>query len=91
MVAPYTGGLCRCACVCAYVRTYEHVLTYSCCCQIEEAKHEVRELVEFLKNPARFERLGAKLPKGGVSHSRNTYVHLCTAQHTTGCTTGFYT
>ena len=34
------------------------------CCQIEEAKHEVRELVEFLKNPERFQRLGAKLPKG---------------------------
>ncbi|KAJ9524515.1 hypothetical protein QJQ45_019587, partial [Haematococcus lacustris] len=30
----------------------------------DEAKEELREVVEFLKNPAKFTRLGAKLPKG---------------------------
>lgn len=73
--------------LCVCVLTYVYVLTYSCCCQIEEAKHEVRELVEFLKNPAHFQRLGAKLPKGGASHSRNTYT--CTQHNTPVCTTGF--
>ena len=31
---------------------------------IEEAKAEVQEIVEFLKNPEKFQRLGAKLPTG---------------------------
>ena len=31
---------------------------------IEEAKAEVQEIVEFLKYPERFQRLGAKLPTG---------------------------
>ena len=31
---------------------------------IEEAKNEVKEVVEFLKNPEKFQRLGAKLPTG---------------------------
>ncbi|EFJ46511.1 hypothetical protein VOLCADRAFT_105496 [Volvox carteri f. nagariensis] len=30
----------------------------------DEAKEELREVVEFLKNPGKFTRLGAKLPKG---------------------------
>src|SRR5262249_22088326 len=31
---------------------------------VDEAKDELREVIEFLKTPARFGRLGAKLPKG---------------------------
>jgi cell division protease FtsH len=31
---------------------------------IEEAKQEVRELVEFLKNPGRFTKIGARIPHG---------------------------
>lgn len=32
----------------------------------DEAVEDLREIVEFLKNPARFERLGASVPKGAV-------------------------
>jgi cell division protease FtsH len=30
----------------------------------DEAKHELREVVDFLKNPQRYRELGAKIPKG---------------------------
>lgn len=33
---------------------------------IEEAKVEIREIVDFLKNPVRYTRLGAKIPKGVI-------------------------
>jgi len=31
---------------------------------VEEAKEELREVIEFLKNPQRYNRLGARIPKG---------------------------
>ena len=31
---------------------------------VDEAKLELQEIVEFLKNPNKFTRLGGKLPKG---------------------------
>jgi cell division protease FtsH len=34
----------------------------------EEAKHELREVVEFLRTPERFEKLGASVPKGILLH-----------------------
>lgn len=30
----------------------------------EEAKHELQEVVEFLKNPQKFKKMGARIPKG---------------------------
>jgi AFG3 family protein len=33
---------------------------------LEEAKEEVREIVEFLKTPAKFTKLGGKIPKGAL-------------------------
>jgi cell division protease FtsH len=34
----------------------------------DEAKHELREVVEFLRNPDRFKKLGASVPKGIMLH-----------------------
>ena len=32
----------------------------------DEAKEELKEIIEFLKNPAKFNKLGGKIPKGGL-------------------------
>ena len=33
---------------------------------VEEAKQELQEIVEFLRNPSKFKRLGAKIPRGAL-------------------------
>lgn len=33
---------------------------------LDEAKEEIREIVDFLKNPTKFTRLGGKIPKGAL-------------------------
>lgn len=33
---------------------------------MDESKQEIMEFVQFLKNPARYERLGAKIPRGAI-------------------------
>ena len=42
----------------------ENAVTFDDVAGCEEAKEEVTELVEFLGKPARFKRLGAKIPRG---------------------------
>jgi len=42
----------------------EPVVTLDDVAGVEEAKTELREIVEFLKNPGRFAALGARIPKG---------------------------
>jgi len=46
-----------------YTETEEKI-TFNDVAGVEEAKVEMMELVEFLKNPAKFQKLGGKLPKG---------------------------
>jgi cell division protease FtsH len=42
----------------------EKKITFADVAGIDEAKEELKEVVEFLKTPAKFQRLGGKIPKG---------------------------
>ena len=59
-------------------------VTFADVAGVEEAKAELQEIVEFLKNPVRYGRLGARIPKGvfifvgtmeELRQSDNEYVH----------------
>ena len=39
-------------------------VTFADVAGVEEAKEELKEVVEFLKNPQKFTRLGGRIPKG---------------------------
>ncbi|MEO9485850.1 MAG: ATP-dependent zinc metalloprotease FtsH [Ekhidna sp.] len=41
-------------------------ITFSDAAGLEEAKEEIREIVEFLRNPGKFTKLGGKIPKGAL-------------------------
>lgn len=41
-------------------------ITFSDAAGLEEAKEEIKEIVEFLKNPGKFTNLGGKIPKGAL-------------------------
>lgn len=41
-------------------------ITFSDAAGLEEAKEEIKEIVEFLKNPGKFTKLGGKIPKGAL-------------------------
>lgn len=42
----------------------------------DDAKQELEEVVEYLKNPTKFTRLGGKLPKVCLSLHRDIYLPL---------------
>lgn len=50
--------------------TFEHVKG------VEEAKNELQDVVEFLRNPQKFTALGGKLPKGITLPYRLQNEHL---------------
>ncbi len=41
-------------------------ITFADVAGLEEAKEEIKEIVEFLKNPGKFTKLGGKIPKGAL-------------------------
>jgi len=41
-------------------------ITFEDAAGLEEAKEEVQEIVEFLRNPSKFTKLGGKIPKGAL-------------------------
>ena len=41
-------------------------VTFNDVAGIDEAKEEVEEIVEFLKDPRKYRRLGGKIPKGAL-------------------------
>jgi cell division protease FtsH len=41
-------------------------ITFADVAGLDEAKEEVKEIVEFLKNPGKFTKLGGKIPKGAL-------------------------
>ena len=44
----------------------QHRVTFEDVAGIEEAKEELVEIVDFLRNPSKFQRLGGKMPKGAL-------------------------
>jgi cell division protease FtsH len=46
----------------------KHTITFDDVAGVDETKDELREIVDFLSDPKRFKRLGAKVPKGILLH-----------------------
>lgn len=49
-----------------YDQQTDSKITFKDVAGLEEAKEEVKEIVDFLKTPAKFTRLGGKIPKGAL-------------------------
>lgn len=47
-----------------YIKDEKTDISFKDVAGVDEAKDELREMIEFLRNPERFTRLGGKLPKG---------------------------
>jgi cell division protease FtsH len=41
-------------------------ITFNDVAGLDEAKEEIKEIVDYLKNPTKFTKLGAKIPKGAL-------------------------
>ena len=52
-------------------------VTFADVAGVEEAKEEVVEIVEFLKNPGKFQKLGGKIPKGVLMVGRRAPARRC--------------
>jgi cell division protease FtsH len=48
----------------AQMNQRDHKITFADVAGVDEAKEELKEVIEFLKDPKKFERLGGRIPKG---------------------------